>query len=153
MIIIHHSLLRHWLGILASIFLGMTFIVAGMGKWFASVKEFELLAFPDFLSQSVAETLFTWLPRVELTIGIVLIAGIAVKFVACLSLPLIIGFIVNNILLISMGSGREPCNCFGMGEKLSVFGSLHLDVVMVALVITVLVFHPGRFFNKRPWYW
>lgn len=145
MMIVEHHFYKFWLGILASIFLGMTYIVAGMGKWFYGVVGFKLL--------TRIEALETWLIPVELAIGIILVASILVKPLASLSLLLTAGFIINNIVLITMGLGGEPCNCFGMGQKLTVTSSLFLDGVMVALAITILVFYPGRFFNKRPWYW
>jgi len=149
MIIIQGSKAKYWLGIWASLFLGMTFIVAGMGKWFSGVVEFQLLT----TQHTLTEFLNTWLLPIELTIGIILVAGIFTKCAASFSLLLIAGFIINNILLISVGLGGEPCNCFGMGNTLSVIDSLFLDGVMVALAITILVLYPGRFFNKRPWYW
>jgi len=144
---------KYWIGILASLFLGVTFMVAGMGKWFAGVVEFELLAYPGFLPIPLAELLFISLVWVELIIGIVLVAGIAVKFVTSLSLSLIIGFFINNILLIVKGMGGEPCHCFGLGNRMSVITSLYLDGVMLALAITILVCFRDKFFNKRPWYW
>lgn len=150
-----HTYRKNWLGILSSLFLGMTFIVAGSGKLFSGVVEFELLIYPELLPPPVilAEILTTCLVPVELTIGILLVVGIFTRCVAGFSLLLIAGFITNNILLISQGLGGEPCNCFGMGQELSVIGSLYLDGVMAALAVWALVFYPSRFFEVRPWYW
>ena len=153
MIVIEGSKWKYWIGILSSLFLGMTFIVAGMGKWFAGVVEFELLAFPSFLPAPLATAFFTWLPRVELVIGIALVVGVAVKFATCLSLPLIAGFTINNFILFTRGLGNNPCGCFGMGNKMSVEGSLYLDSVMIACAIMILLYHRGKFFNKKPWFW
>ena len=43
MIIPQHTYHKNWLGILASIFLGMIFIVAGSGKLFSGVVDFQLI--------------------------------------------------------------------------------------------------------------
>lgn len=153
MIIMSHTNYKSWLGILASIFLGMTFIVAGSGKLFAGVVDFQLLTIPDFWPFLLAKFLTTWLMQVELLVGVVLVAGIFAKCAAGFSLPLIAGFIINNILLINSGLGGEPCNCFGMGQELTVIGSLCLDGIMVALAVVILMWYPAKFFEVRPWYW
>lgn len=159
MIIPHGSKAKYWLGILASIFLGMTFIVAGSGKLFGGVVDFQLFIeglahYPGILPYEVyAGTLGTWLVIIELLVGILLVVGIFTRCVAGFSLLLIAGFITNNILLIQQGLGGEPCNCFGMGQELTVVGSLYLDGVMAALAVWALVFYPSRFFQVRPWYW
>lgn len=150
MIIPQHTHHKNWLGILASLFLGMTFIVAGSGKLFSGVVDFELT-----LSELIPlpPTLLILLLPVELAVGILLVVGIFTRCAASFSLLLIAGFITNNILLINSGLGGEPCNCFGMGQGLSVIGSLYLDGVMVALAVWALIFYPSRFFEVRPWYW
>ena len=153
MIMPQHTYHKNWLGILASLFLGMIFIVAGSGKLFTGVVDFELLIYPELLSPALAGALNTLLVPVELLVGILLVAGIFTRCAAGFSLLLIAGFITNNILLISQGLGGEPCNCFGMGQELSVVGSLYLDGVMAALAVWALVFYPSRFFQVRPWYW
>ena len=153
MIIVPHNRFKYWLGILASIFLGMTFIVAGSGKLFSGVVDFELIIPLAFLSFYPPEVVSACLMLGELLIGILLIAGIFTRCVASCSLLLIAGFVTNNILLINLGLGGEPCNCFGMGQELTVIGSLYLDGVMVVLAVEVLAFYPGRFFELRPWYW
>lgn len=142
---IMHTHNRAWFGILASIFLGMIFVVAGMGKWFTGVADFQFVTPIDAFN--------IWLIWIELAVGIILVTGIFTKCAVSCSLLLITGFITNNILLIANGLGDEPCGCFGMGYKLTVVDSLYLDGVMVALAVTILVLYPGRFFNKRPWYW
>ena len=140
MIIIENRF-RNWLGILASIFLGMTFMVAGISKWLYPGSAFE-----------VPEAFLILLLSMELGIAALLIAGIYVKPTACVSLFLICCFITSNSLLMILGV--EDCfSCFGSMAKLSTGQALWLDGIMAALVATILVFYPGRFFNVRPWYW
>lgn len=132
---------KSWLGILASIFLGVTFIVAGSSKVFTPVVESEL-----------PKILFAILMIIELIIGLLLVAGIFVQVVAIFSLSLIAGFITSNIL--EKVQGQEEClSCFGAMGTLSTTQALYLDGIMMALAITILFFYPGRFFNTRPWYW
>lgn len=160
MIIIQGNKAKYWLGILASIFLGMIYIVAGMGKWFSGVADVQLFtegiryAHPLFPgSSSPLIFLQTSLVLIELGVGILLASGIWVRVIASFSLLLTAGFITNNIILIASGLGGAPCGCFGMGNRLTVFDSLLLDGVMVALAITILCWYPARFFEARPWFW
>lgn len=140
MIIIENRF-RNWVGILASIFLGMTFIVAGISKWLYPGTALE-----------VPEVFLIVLLVAELGIGILLVAGIQVKPMACVSLFLIVCFIISNSLLMILGV--EDCfSCFGSFAKLSTGQALWLDGIMVALAVTILVFYPSRFFSVRPWYW
>ena len=150
--IIEHRFCKPWLGILASIFLGMTFVVAGISKFYAPVKEFELLTLLDFLPDALAGAINIWLMPLELAIGLFLVVSIAVKFVACLSLVFIACFIASNILMIILE--LENClSCFGKLGELTAVQALWFDGVMVALVVVILFLYPGKFFNKRPWYW
>lgn len=139
--IIVESRFKYWIGILAAIFLGMIFIVAGISKVFTPVVDIEM-----------PKVLVVLLLMAELIIGIFLVACVLVKFTASFSLPLIAGFISSNILAKVLGE-EECLSCFGGLGKLSVNQALYIDGILVALVITILCFYPGRFFNKRPWYW
>lgn len=152
MIIIEGNKGKYWVGILASIFLGMTFIVAAIGKLMEGTTAFDLFAFPEFVPPVIAEAIYISLPYIELLVGIPLILGIAVKFVASLSSLLIIGYTVSNILLIRLGI--EDCaSCFGVAGSLAPTTSLYFDGVLAILVIDTLLFYRGKFLNKRPWYW
>ena len=136
---------------------GADFIAAGMGKLLLQSEVAELYIFPDFVPPTFAEAVYNWIPRVELIIGILLILGIAAKFVASLSSLLIAGFISNNSLLLKLGLGSNPCGCFGEAEiiaqeRLSVIGALYLDGVMVFLVMLILFCYRRSFFNFYPWF-
>lgn len=136
-----HNRFKYWIGILASIFLGMIFVVAGLSKVFTPIVDIEI----PIMTLAI-------LMVAEIFIGVLLVACIFVKVVASFTLPLIAGFITSNILMKILG--KEEClSCFGGIGKLSTNQALYIDGVMVALVVTILAFYPGRFFNKRPWYW
>ena len=150
---------KHWIGVGASITLGLIFIVAGVGKLLHQPEAVRIffIPLPDFLTATLTKAVFNWLPYIELTVGLLLIIGVAPKLVATLSSVLIAGFIAHNGLLISYGLWAEPCDCFGKLKivpytGLSIIGSLYLDIVMLALVLIILFWHQSRFFNIYPWF-
>jgi len=160
---------KHWIGVGASITLGLIFIVAGVGKLLhqpeavskllhqpEAVRIF-FIPLPDFLTATLTKAVFNWLPYIELMVGLLLIIGVAARFVATLSSVLIAGFIAHNGLLISYGLWAEPCDCFGKLKilpytGLSIIGALCLDIVMLALVLIILFWHQSSFFNIYPWF-
>jgi len=150
---------KHWISVGASLILGLIFIVAGLGKLLHQPDTVRIffIPLPYFLTQAMAKAVLNWLPVIELTIGFLLIIGIAPKLVATFSSVLIIGFIAHGSLLIRRGLGSEPCDCFGKMKivpytELSNIGSLGLDVFMLALVIIILLWYRSNFFNIYPWF-
>ena len=151
---------RYWIGIVVSIILGLIFVVAGLGKLLSQAESFTTIfnPFPDFLVPVFTEAVFSWLPFIELIIGLLLIIGILAKLMAVFSLVLIAGFITNNSWLLSRGLGYEPCSsCFGIMERiiqveLSTIGALYLDIGMLALVIIILFCYQSNFLNAYPWF-
>ena len=148
---------RHWIGVWGVLFLGLIFIAAGAGKLLVQAENVELYIFPDFVPPAFSWAVNTWIPRIELAVGILLILGIAAKFVASLASLLIAGFITSNSLLLKLGLGSDPCGCFGAAEriaeqKLSVIGALYLDGVMVFLVMVILFCYQRGFFDIYPWF-
>lgn len=143
---------RQWLGVWAVVFLGLIFVVAGAGKIFAQSGGTELLL-PEFLPPSLVQAVSVALPWVEITVGVLLILGIAVKFTTSLSALMIAGFVTSNIILINLGMASEPCGCFGgiTGGEFSTGSALMLDGVMVMMVLLVFKFHPSSFRSIRPW--
>ena len=137
-----------WLGISAAILMGTIFVYAGMGKLL--LKSDNL---PFILTGELGQSLFVVLPYIEITIGLLLILGVAVKVVAGFSGLMIAGFIVNNIILLNLGMGNEPCGCLGdLVGSLPVWGALFLDLVMVALVIMIFRFYPCDAKRVKPLY-
>lgn len=145
---------KYWIGVGASIVLGLIFVTAGVGKMLHQPEAFRIFLppFPDLLSPIfVAKTVFIWLPRLELIIGLLLIFGIVAKLVATLSSVLIAGFIAENSLLLIQGQERCP-SCFGPQVILRTSEALFIDIVMLALVSIILLCYQGSFFNVRPWF-
>jgi len=150
---------RYWVSVGACITLGLIFIVSGLGKLLSEAESFTTIfnPFPDFLAPFFAEAIFSWLPFIELIIGLLLIVGISTKLMAVFSSVLIAGFIINNSYLISRGLGYKPCECLGIMERiiqveLSTTGALYLDIGMLVLVLIILFCYQSNFLNIHPWF-
>jgi uncharacterized membrane protein YphA (DoxX/SURF4 family) len=149
---------RDWAGISASIILGLIFLAAATGKFFAT---HQLLAteihLQMFMTAQMASLVSNTVPWLELAFGLLLIIGIFAKLAAALSLPLIAGFIFTNGWLIAHGLSYEPCGCLGIVEKLlnvklSTLDSLVFDIILLALVAVVLAYYPDKFIKRQPWF-
>jgi len=148
---------KHWVGVGASIFLGVVFTVSGLGKLFYQTETVEFFVFSEYLPAALSKTVYLWLPRLELLVGLLLISGVAARLVTTVASVLIAGFIASNGWLMSQGLGEEPCGCFGMAEriaqlKITTMGALYLDVVMMAFAVVVLVCYQSNFFELSPWF-
>ena len=150
---------KYWIGVGASIILGLMFFTAGLGKLLhqTAIPEIYFMTLPSFATPALIEAFFSWLPRIELIVGLLLIIGIAAKLVAVFSSALIAGFIANNSWLLIHGLGEIPCGCFGIVEemvqiRLSATVSLYLDIAALALVSIILSCYKSGFFNVNPWF-
>jgi uncharacterized membrane protein YphA (DoxX/SURF4 family) len=151
---------RHWLGLGASITLGMIFLVSGTGKMLLQEGKLFETYFPgflDFLSLGQTKLLYFGLPYLEIVIGVFLITGFATKIVAAFTSLLIAGFIASNVWFINNAMGFKPCGCLGIFDRifksqLSVYQSLYLDIGMFALLLIVLLFYQRSFTDIRPWF-
>ena len=142
----------HWVSKLAVIFLGMIFIVAGVGKLLAT-NSLESFLLPASIQFPFAQVVFGILPYLEIAIGALLVSGIAVRFAATVSLVLAVAFMVVNIIMVSSGLGTVLCGgCFGVAGKLSTYAALTMDIIMAVLSLNILFCYRGRFFNLVPWY-
>ena len=149
----------HWLGLGASIILGIIFFISGIGKLLVEAELFETYypAFLDFLTLNQVRLLFYGFPYVELAIGLLLIVGFATKLIAALTSLLIAGFIASNVWFITHGMGFEPCGCLGIFDRLfqnrlSTQQSLYLDIAMLALVLITLLCYQRNFTDIYPWF-
>ncbi len=150
---------KHWLGLGASLVLGIIFLISGIGKMLAQAELFET-SFPgflDFLTLGQVRFLFYGLPYVEIVTGLFLIIGFAAKFAAAFSLLLIAAFIASNTWFITHGMGFEPCPCLGVFSRLfqnqlSTQQSLYLDIAMLTLALLTLFCYKRSFTNIYPWF-
>ena len=150
---------RYWVGIGASIILGLIFVAAGLGKLLEQTEAFKIFYnLPGaFLTQALVDAVSFWFPLIELIVGLLLITSVAAKPMAAFSLVLITSFIATNSWLLIQGLGDEPCGCFGIAEtmaqfRLVVINSLYFDIGMLGLVLLILIYYPGKFSTFRSWF-
>ena len=141
---------KYWFGIAAMLFLGVLFVVSGVGKIFLQSTSVDYPLILSFLPASVAQAIFAALPYVETGIGLLLIIGVGVRFAASIAALLITAFMATNITLIALGRGAEFCSCFGINGRLTVSASLAMDIAMAIPVIIIFVCYRGNFFNTTP---
>jgi len=148
---------RHWIGIAAGILLGLIFIVAGLGKLPVQTEAYMIIFGLQraLLHPTLANHIDTWLPRVELALGLLLMAGIATRLMTSFSSVLIAVFIFNNGWEIARGAGENPCGCFGENSFLGYLSNtqaLYIDIGMLALALIILFWYPGNWRTVRPWF-
>ena len=141
---------RYWMNVSAMTFLGMIFIVAGVGKLLYQSDSF--VPFPFLESLPFTQALYSVLPYYEIAIGALLIHGVMVKFVTTLSAFMVAVFATISIVMISTGRGTELCGCFGMAGRLTYIEVLVVEVLMAVLIAVVILCHRGRYFNLIPWF-
>ncbi len=154
--------------LVASIILGVILLIAGTGKIFAfgempgqTMKFIIGIIPPTWLTPGLviflADIFFPYImPWAEIGLGILLLLQIWLRLSAAISLPLITGFIVNNIWYISQGDMKfAPCPCWGIWGTLlgtpTHLQSLCIDIILLALALTVIFVHPGGFLSSPSW--
>ena len=159
--------IRNIIALVASILMGFTFVMSGSGKTFGfgempgQTMHFLSSVLPDFLftpeiAYFIGYILLPYIiPLAELAIGLLLLLQIWPRLIACISLPLIITFIVNNSWFIITGNDFPSCECFGIWEE--IFGSLKpsqslvYDIVLLVLALIIIFVHPGPFSSVPRW--
>jgi len=147
---------RYWIAFGASMVLAVIFIAAGMGKLLGQ-SAFLLTVSTFVLSPHFAAWLATWLPWLELAVGLFLLVGIVPQIAAGIAVLLSASFILHNAWMIVNGFGHEPCHCLGVldrifGGEMATITSLYVDIGMVVVALAVYFLYPGRLLNVRPWF-
>ncbi len=147
---------RYWIAFVASILLALVFLTAGVGKLMGQ-SAFLLQISTYIVSEGAAAMVASWLPWVELVLGLCLLVGIFPQIVSGISTLLIAAFIMHNGWMIGQGFGQEPCGCLGILDRvftgeLSTVGSLYVDIGLIVLALAVYFCYPGRLLNTRPWF-
>jgi uncharacterized membrane protein YphA (DoxX/SURF4 family) len=147
---------RYGIAFGASIALAVIFITAGIGKLIGQ-SAFLLSLSTYILSEQLAVWVATWLPWLELALGLCLLVGIVPQIAAGISVLLVAAFAMHNGWMIANGFGYEPCSCLGVFERIfggnmSTITSLYVDIGMMVVALAVYFCYPGRLLNVRPWF-
>lgn len=122
------------IGVLASVVLGITFVVAG-GSKIAAGQQWPIQARDLGAPPAVVPVI----PATELVIGALLIVGLARPYPALGALVLLVAFTVLIVRLLRAGR-RPPCACFGAWSA-KPLGPGHVGrnaaLIVVALVALV----------------
>ena len=148
---------RYWITVVAGIVLGLVFIISGVGKLLGQSAFLLSISSSGALSPAFANITATWLPWVELILGVFLIVGVLNHLTALFSVVLVGALIFYNSWMISHGLGYEPCACLGAFEKLfqgrlSTITALYVDIGLLALALVIYFTGPGKLLNIRPWF-
>jgi uncharacterized membrane protein YphA (DoxX/SURF4 family) len=124
--------------------LGAVFVYAAYTKlrqsWLlfaVSIDSYQLL--PDWAVFALARTL----PWVELGLGVLLIAGVGLRYLSVLAATILAAFFTVMVFSYSRGAGID-CGCFGVGEPLSA-KTLVRDAALLAAAVALVVYT-----NRRP---
>jgi uncharacterized membrane protein YphA (DoxX/SURF4 family) len=120
-------------GLVASIIVGVAFVVAGASKvaageqWPATAREMEAPAIT-----------IPFVPWVELVIGASLVAQLAVPVPAIAALGLLVAFTALIVIRL-LGDDRPPCACFGSWSAEPI-GRIHVirNAILMALAVVAM---------------
>jgi uncharacterized membrane protein YphA (DoxX/SURF4 family) len=143
-----------WLIFLGRVALGLVFVYAAYTKLFeytgdgwrqlpwisfaATIQSYKIL--PEDAVMLLAKTL----PWFELVLGVVLLIGVQVRWVAAVASLLLLGFYVVLIRSYALGMTIE-CGCFGPGDQLT-WKTLVRDGALLLMALSVTI---GAFLTRR----
>jgi len=146
---------RYWIAFGASILLALVFLTSGVGKLMGQ-SAFLLTLSTWLISDNIAAWVASWLPWVEIVLGLCLLVGIFPQIVSGITALLVAAFAMHNGWMIGQGLGYEPCHCLGILDQLmgemSTITSLYVDIGLIVLALAVYFCYPGRVLNTRPWF-
>ena len=141
-----------YLTLAARVGLGGIFIFAGVSKlpyldnfaW--SVNEYGILPY------SLAKAYAYVIPGLEVALGILLVAGLFLRFCALIGILVTLSFIIANSVALAQGETIPYCGCFGEVRTLLINHgqSLGIDIALLAMAFQIL-FHRGDFLALGPW--
>ena len=130
--------MTRWTTLALRLVLGAIFLYAAWTKlrqpWLGfalSIDAYRLL--PEWAVFTVARAL----PWLELALGVLLIAGIQVRYTALATATLLAGFYAAMIYAYSAGSGID-CGCLGVGEAVSA-RTLVRDGALLAAAVALVI--------------
>ncbi|MDD5703116.1 MAG: SBBP repeat-containing protein, partial [Dehalococcoidales bacterium] len=135
----HNFLSNEVLQLLVRLCLGSVLIISAITK-LPDLKEFvQIVGSYNLLPVGLSQIYGYTLPWAELTLGIMLILGIALRHVAAVAFLMVLSFLTANIYAIFQGGNMgESCGCFGTAFPLSNTGSLVFDIAMILALVLLM---------------
>ncbi len=127
----------HWA---CRLILAGVFLASGYIKWRSPLEFAAAIAGYKLVPDSFIYPLATWLPWLEIALGLLLLAGWKIRYVALGAAALLVCFTV--ILTVTYARGIDAdCGCFGFGHRIS---PLTIARDMLILLPAVLLVFEGR---------
>ncbi|MFC6707712.1 MauE/DoxX family redox-associated membrane protein [Flexivirga alba] len=124
----HQHPAMEWVGVAARLILGVTYLVAGILK----ARELEATRMDTrafrILSYDLANIWGTFMPFLEIILGLLLIAGLMTRMTAVLGGLLMIAFIIGISSVWARGIVIQ-CGCFGSNGKLPTTAAYKWDIL------------------------
>jgi uncharacterized membrane protein YphA (DoxX/SURF4 family) len=141
--------IQPWLGLVARLVLAGVFLVAGGSKVGDLAASGRAVNAYRLLPYDAATVVGAALPFIELTLGVLLLCGLATRIAAALASFLLVVFIVGISSVWARGLSID-CGCFGKGGELAkgvspqYGGEIARDVALLALAVFLLVYPHTR---------
>ena len=133
-----------WLGLLARLGLGGVLLYAGYLKAFSPDKSMMAVRAYELLPIWLANIFGIVLPWLEIGAGVLLIIGIAVRYVAIFGSTLMIAFVIAISQAWARGLSID-CGCFGDGGAIDPSQTKYLETIMRDIGFAPLGFYLIRY--------
>jgi len=127
---------------------GVTLIVAGVGKVPHQQEFIDLVASYHILPEALCEAYGLLLPWAEIAAGVCLVLGLFTRYASALSILMFVSFMVANSVSLARGASSE-CDCFGQLGPLTEmqnWQALLLDIGFLAMSLQILI-QEGEFLS------
>ena len=133
-----------WIGLLARLGLGGVLLYAGYLKAFSPEKSMMAVRAYELLPIWLANIFGIVLPWLEIGAGVLLIIGIAVRYVAIFGSTLMIAFVIAISQAWARGLSID-CGCFGDGGAIDPSQTKYLETILRDIGFALLGFYLIRY--------
>jgi uncharacterized membrane protein YphA (DoxX/SURF4 family) len=133
-----------WIGLLARLGLGGVLLYAGYLKAFSPDKSMMAVRAYELLPIWLANIFGIVLPWLEIGAGVLLIIGIAVRYVAIFGSTLMIAFVIAIFQAWARGLSID-CGCFGDGGAIDPGQTKYLETILRDIGFALLGFYLIRY--------
>jgi uncharacterized membrane protein YphA (DoxX/SURF4 family) len=117
---------------------GITLMVAAAGKLVESSAFVDDVIEYDLLPEALAEVYATVLPWIEIGVGLLLIVGFKMRWVAGVAVLISLSLVIANGVVLYRGQ-ELSCGCFGDLAALETRDAIIIDSVLLILSLLIMV--------------